>query len=72
MLFCWLDQCKLKEGSCADLASVLSCSSSHLKSLDLSENSLKDSSVLLLIAGLRSPHCRLETLKQVQSFKQIS
>uniref|UniRef100_A0A8C9XQE5 Pyrin domain-containing protein n=1 Tax=Sander lucioperca TaxID=283035 RepID=A0A8C9XQE5_SANLU len=55
--------CKLKENCCANLATVLSSGASHLKSLDLSNNNLKDSGVSLLTAGLRSPHCRLETLK---------
>lgn len=61
-----LNQCKLKENCCADLASVLSSGTSHLKTLDLSNNSLKDSGVSLLTAGLRSPHCRLERLRSVQ------
>uniref|UniRef100_UPI003AADCDB9 NACHT, LRR and PYD domains-containing protein 3-like n=1 Tax=Centroberyx gerrardi TaxID=166262 RepID=UPI003AADCDB9 len=58
-----LDRCKLKENCCADLASVFSSVFSHLKKLDLSHNSLQDSGVTLLCAGLRSPHCRLETLR---------
>ncbi|XP_039647096.1 NACHT, LRR and PYD domains-containing protein 12-like isoform X2 [Perca fluviatilis] len=57
------NQCKLKENCCANLATVLSSGASHLKFLDLSNNSLKDSGVSLLTAGLRSPHCRLETLR---------
>uniref|UniRef100_A0A3Q0RVT6 Pyrin domain-containing protein n=1 Tax=Amphilophus citrinellus TaxID=61819 RepID=A0A3Q0RVT6_AMPCI len=50
-----LNRCKLREDCCADLASVLNSGSSLLKTLDLSNNSLKDSGVSLLAAGLRNP-----------------
>uniref|UniRef100_A0A3Q3NEN6 NACHT domain-containing protein n=1 Tax=Mastacembelus armatus TaxID=205130 RepID=A0A3Q3NEN6_9TELE len=63
--------CKLEtlrsELSCTDLASVLSAGSSNLKNLDLSNNNLNNSGVSLLTPGLRSPHCRLETLRLAQS-----
>ncbi|KAI3366949.1 hypothetical protein L3Q82_009597, partial [Scortum barcoo] len=58
-----LNRCKLTENCCADLAAVLSSGKSHLKMLDLSNNSLKNSGASLLTTGLRSPHCRLETLR---------
>ncbi|XP_018539811.1 LOW QUALITY PROTEIN: NACHT, LRR and PYD domains-containing protein 3-like [Lates calcarifer] len=63
ILICRLNQCKLKDNCCEDLASVLRSGTSNLKNLDLSNNSLKDSGVYLLTAGLKSPHCRLETLR---------
>ncbi|XP_066528905.1 NACHT, LRR and PYD domains-containing protein 3-like isoform X2 [Hoplias malabaricus] len=55
--------CNLTEECCAALASSLSSSSSSLRELDLSKNEqLQDSGVLLLCAGLESPHCKLRKL----------
>uniref|UniRef100_A0A8C5BVN8 NACHT LRR and PYD domain-containing protein n=1 Tax=Gadus morhua TaxID=8049 RepID=A0A8C5BVN8_GADMO len=48
---------------CRALASVLSSNSSSLRELDLSNNDLGNSGVMLLSAGLGSPHCTLETLR---------
>ncbi|XP_072512708.1 uncharacterized protein [Salminus brasiliensis] len=54
--------CNLGERSCKNLGSTLQ-SENSLKELDLSNNDLQDSGVELLSAGLRSSHCKLETLR---------
>ncbi|XP_028317606.1 NLR family CARD domain-containing protein 3-like [Gouania willdenowi] len=57
-----LSFCGLSERSCAALSSVLSSQSFILKHLDLSNNHLQDSGVELLCEGLKSPHCKLDSL----------
>lgn len=67
IFFFSLHQCKLKESCCTDLASVLNSGMSQLKLLDLSYNTLKDSGVSELTAGLSSPNSSLETLRSVKT-----
>ncbi|MEQ2223260.1 hypothetical protein ILYODFUR_034914, partial [Ilyodon furcidens] len=59
-----LKNCNLSERSCEVLASVLSSQSSNLREMDLSNNKLQDSGVELLSSGLKSPNCKLETLRK--------
>ncbi|KAM8857369.1 NLR family CARD domain-containing protein 3-like isoform 2-T2 [Synchiropus picturatus] len=64
-----LRDCQLSERSGSLLSSVLSSPSSRLTQLDLSWNrDLKDPGVKLLSAGLKSPHCHLETLSLSSCF----
>uniref|UniRef100_A0A8C5HT73 NACHT, LRR and PYD domains-containing protein 12-like n=1 Tax=Gouania willdenowi TaxID=441366 RepID=A0A8C5HT73_GOUWI len=62
-----LSSCGLSERSCAALSSVLSSQSSSVKHLDLSNNHLQDSGVKLLCEGLKSPQCKLDSLRSVGS-----
>ncbi|XP_014906595.1 NACHT, LRR and PYD domains-containing protein 14-like [Poecilia latipinna] len=58
-----LKDCGLSEISCSSLASALKSNHSHLTELDLSENSLKDPDVKPLLKLVKSPGCKLKTLK---------
>uniref|UniRef100_A0A3B1JQE1 NACHT domain-containing protein n=1 Tax=Astyanax mexicanus TaxID=7994 RepID=A0A3B1JQE1_ASTMX len=55
--------CNLGGKSCKHLGSALQSVTSSLKMLDLSNNDLKDPGVELLSTGLKSSHCKLETLR---------
>ncbi|KAL0992652.1 hypothetical protein UPYG_G00096220 [Umbra pygmaea] len=57
-----LSFCGVTEEGGSHLVSVLKLNS-YLRELDLSNNDLGDSGVKLLSAGLRSPICKLETLR---------
>ncbi|XP_066518299.1 uncharacterized protein [Hoplias malabaricus] len=58
-----LVMCKLNEGTCSTMASVLKTDKNSLKELDLSNNDLKDLGVKELCKGLEREHCKLETLR---------
>ncbi|XP_038132070.1 NACHT, LRR and PYD domains-containing protein 12-like isoform X2 [Cyprinodon tularosa] len=58
-----LNDCNLSERSCEALASVLSSQSSNLREMDLSNNKLQGSGLKLLFSRLKSPNCKLETLR---------
>uniref|UniRef100_A0AAZ1X7X3 B30.2/SPRY domain-containing protein n=1 Tax=Oreochromis aureus TaxID=47969 RepID=A0AAZ1X7X3_OREAU len=57
-----LSCCNLSWRICEALSSVLSSQSSSLRELDVSNNDLQDSGMKLLSGGLKSVHCKLETL----------
>ncbi|KAL1273556.1 hypothetical protein QQF64_026370, partial [Cirrhinus molitorella] len=58
-----LSNCGVTEEGCAALASALRSNPSHLRELNLSLNTLGNSSVNLLSVGLKDPHCKLEKLR---------
>ncbi|CAI5682259.1 unnamed protein product [Oreochromis niloticus] len=58
-----LRDCKLSKRSFEALSEILNSPSNHLRELDLSFNELQDSELDLLCVGLKSPDCKLETLR---------
>ena len=66
--FLRLSGCNLSKRSCEALSSVFSSQSSRLRELNLGNNDLQDSGVKSLSVGLKSPHCKLETLRSDFSF----
>ncbi|XP_019112622.1 NLR family CARD domain-containing protein 3 isoform X2 [Larimichthys crocea] len=57
-----LNGCDLSWKSCPALFTVFT-SNNNLRELNLSDNDLHDEGVILLSHGLKSPHCRLKTLR---------
>ncbi|XP_072513794.1 NACHT, LRR and PYD domains-containing protein 3-like [Salminus brasiliensis] len=57
-----LSDCDLTLQSCENIASALQSANSHLRELDLSNNSLQDSGMKQLCDGLKSSQCKLEML----------
>ncbi|XP_042346938.1 NACHT, LRR and PYD domains-containing protein 12 [Plectropomus leopardus] len=54
--------CRLTEGICEDLSSVLTSATSQLCVLDMRSNEIGDQGLTKLCKALQSPHCKLQTL----------
>ncbi|KAL1251814.1 hypothetical protein QQF64_019610, partial [Cirrhinus molitorella] len=57
-----LNDCDLTDKSCSALAAVL-ISDTNLKELNMSNNKLQDSGMMLLCTGLKNINCKLEILR---------
>lgn len=62
---CSLSYCRITPQGCFTLASQLLPRLPHLKVLDLSENSLRQTGIQSLATHLKNPECKLETLRWV-------
>ncbi|KAK3569700.1 hypothetical protein QTP86_003125 [Hemibagrus guttatus] len=58
-----LCKCSITEDDCTAVVSALGLNPSHLKELDLSDNTIGDTGVKQLSALLQNSHCTLEKLK---------
>ncbi|XP_063325347.1 NACHT, LRR and PYD domains-containing protein 12-like isoform X4 [Pelmatolapia mariae] len=65
-----LSGCLITDQGCDSLASALESNPSHLRELDLSYNHPGDSGMKLLLAGLKDPGWRLDTLRLEPAGKQ--
>uniref|UniRef100_A0A3B4GPF2 NACHT, LRR and PYD domains-containing protein 12-like n=1 Tax=Pundamilia nyererei TaxID=303518 RepID=A0A3B4GPF2_9CICH len=67
-----LTGCNLSEGSCEALSTILSLQSSSVGELDLSNSNLQDSGVKFLSDGLKSPNCKLNSLRSERNCEPLS
>lgn len=62
LFVCRLNKCSITEEASAALLSALSSNPSHLRELDLSENTLGNSAVEKLCSLLKDQRCKLQRL----------